>query len=258
MKRYFRVLIVSFILGCLFCDSVFAETEDNITDVLLPDSLLENFEEKEAIEALAPEILDMANAFVGDGFYGELSDIDFSKAYCVYVEAGILEKDPKNLKDLREALESGKLVWCIPVVSGENTVLVQVSKAPELSEIEQGELTEEEWEEAKARAGKWRAVSSSLYEQGDGLPEEKLCKLISEDKETEEKFVLIGGEPEFHYLMAVRVEGETVTEVVPLDGELPEAENKSLSRAFYIVCAAAVGIVIVLIVEEKFAGRGKS
>lgn len=127
--------------------------------------------------------------FYQDGFHGELSDIDFSKAYCVYVEAGILEKDPKNLKDLRETLESGKL--------------------------------------------------------------------ISADKETEEKFVLIGGEPEFHYLMAVRVEGEKVTEVFPLDGELPEAENKSLSRAFYIVCAVAVGILIVLIVEEKFAGKKK-
>lgn len=232
MKKHFCIPAVCFILIFLFSGIVFAEKERDVTNVLASDALLENFEEKEAVEALAPEILDMANSFIGDGFHAELSDIDFSKAYCVYVEANILEKDIQNLEDLRTAVGSGKRVWCIPVVSGENMVLVQVSKAPELEEMEQGEYTVEEWEEAKAYAGNWWAVSSTLYKKEEVPAEGNLKEILSGYGENvkDGKFVLVGGEPGIHSVIAVLVGDGDIKGVLSISRELSYTRNTRAGR----------------------------
>lgn len=63
------------------------------------------YEKKEEIEAMAEEVLDMANCFEEDGFHVEVSDVDFSDAYFVFVEADILKEMPKTTEDLDDHTE---------------------------------------------------------------------------------------------------------------------------------------------------------
>lgn len=189
-----------------------------LTEILIPESLLTNFEEQEEIEALSADIVDMANCFEEDGFHAEISDIDFSNAYCVFIEANILGEVPKTKEELEKLLASARKVWNIPVYADGNTVLVQVSRSLELSEIEQDNLTEEEIETIKEKAGKWHTVSSTRYEDGV-IPEQGIGEILSTNHKNTDKCecVLIGGESGIQTLIALVIENDEVSDAISLE-----------------------------------------
>ena len=205
---------------CVFMLSLSASVyaSGTLTEILTPESFLSNFEEKEEIEALAEEVLDMANCFEVDGFHAEVSDVDFSNAYCVFVEANILEAMPKTTEELDKLLDAAHRVWNIPVHANGKTVLVQVSRGLELSEMDLDDHTEEEIERLKEKAGKWQTVSSAMYEDGE-IPEQKIGEILSENhKNTDKcKCVLIGGEPGIRTLLALVIENDAVSGAISLE-----------------------------------------
>lgn len=204
---------------------------EDLSDVLIPESMLSNFAEKEEIEALAAEIADMANCFEEDGFHAEVSDVDFSKAYCVFTEAYILSELPETMEDLKKLLSSASMVWNIPVYSNGQTVLVQVSRALELSEIELDDCTEEEIERLKERAGKWDTVSCSMYEDNE-IPEEGIKQILSANHKNVEqsKCVLIGGEVQIRTLLAVIIENDTVSGAVSLERSVSYTSDEPVQK----------------------------
>lgn len=198
--------------------SVSVYASDNLTEILIPESLLSNFEEKEEIEALAEEVVDIANCFEEDGFYAEVSDVDFSKAYCVFIEANIFKEMPETAEELNKLLGSAERVWNIPVYANGKTVMVQVSRGLELSEIEQDNLSDKELERLKEKAGRWHTVSSTMYEDGE-IPEQEIGEILSANRKNmaQCKSVLIGGESGIRTLIALVIENDTVSGAISLE-----------------------------------------
>lgn len=218
--------------------------------VLSPESMLINSDDQVEIEDLSSEILDMANSFETDGFNAELSDIAFDEAYLVYVDASVLQDQPLNPQELSNLLASAKIVWNVPVHSNDKTVVVQVSKAPDLNEIDQTQLTEDEISEATEKAGNWQAVSSTLYDPGsDALNLPGLIK----DAATEHQYeaVLVGGEPGTQSVIAILKDSSSVLGAVSSQ-EYIKFEADSVSYVPYIIiCAVAAVIVITIILIFK-------
>ena len=253
--------------------SVYAS--DTLTEILIPESFLSNFEEKEEIEAMAEEVLDMANCFEEDGFHAEVSDIDFLNAYCVFVEANILEAMPKTTEELDKLLGSAHRVWNIPVHANGKTVLVQVSRGLELSEMDLDDNTEEEIERLKEKAGKWQTVSSAMYEDGE-IPEQAIGEILSANhKDTDKcKCVLIGGESGIRTLLALVIENDAVSGAISLErtvsDELQQNQMYSLDEfakvvsqnpsaiGYYIAGGAGLlGIIIVIGISIRKRLRNK-
>ena len=254
--------------------SVYAS--DTLTEILIPESFLGNFEEKEEIEALAEEVADMA-CFEENGFHAEVSDIDFSNAYCVFVEANILGAMPKTTEELDKLLDAAHIVWNIPVHTNGKTVMVQVSRGLELSEMDLDDYTEEEIEELEEKAGKWQTVSSAMYEDGE-IPEQKIGEILSENhKNTDKcKCVLIGGEPGIRTLLALVIENDAVSGLISLErdvsdelqrnqmyslDEFAEAVSPDSSAIGYYIAGGAgiigiAGIIIAdIFIRKRFAKK---
>lgn len=227
-KRFLNfALFMCILMMCITFNCSFVFASNTIDEMLIPESLLSNFEEKDEIEVLSAEIVDMANCFEGDGFYAEISDVDFSKAYCVFVEADILTEIPQKRSELEKLLDSAHKVWNIPVYANGKVVLVQVSKGVELSEIEQDEFSEEELERIRENAGKWHTVSSTMYEEGQ-LPVQRLGGILSANSINvdECKCVLIGGESGIRTLIAVMIENDTVSGAISLERTVTYVSNE--------------------------------
>lgn len=216
LYRVFAFICI-FMLG-FSAVSFSAYASGDLAEILIPESLLSNFAEREEIEALATEIADMANCFEEDGFHAESSDVDFAKAYCIFVEADILGEMPETVDALYKLLDSAQRVWNIPVYANGKTVLVQVSRALELSEMELDDCTEEEIERLKEKAGKWHTVSCTMYEN-DEVPEQRIRQTFSENhKNTEQcKCVLLGGESGIRTLLAFIIENDTISGAISLE-----------------------------------------
>ena len=259
---------------CVFMLSLSASVyaSDALTEILIPESFLSNFEEKEEIEAMAEEVLDMANCFEENGFHAEVSNVDFSNAYCVFVEADILKEMPKTTEELDDLLGLAHRVWNIPVHTNGKTVLVQVSRALELSEIDLDDCTEEEIKRLKEKAGKWQTVSSAMYEDGE-IPEQKIGEILSENhKDTDQcKCVLIGGEPGIRTLLALVIENDAVSGAISLEravaDELQQNQMYSLDEfaktvsrnssavGYYIAGGVGVIIVIGIFIHKRFVNK---
>ncbi len=232
-----HVLICFSILFLSGSFSVFAK--ENHNEFILSEARLINSEDRSEIEKLAPDIVEYANLFEEENIKATESDIDFSKTYSVYIDEDIFNKLPITRQDLEALIKEAKKVWAVPVYVKESTVIVQVSKALELSEIDQTNLSPEELEEAKARAGKWQVVASTLYEEIID-PEQELREIFKSNNISEEETdcVLFGGVPGIQSVIAVLLEGDVVTFATSLQRSIDVeegldtegiAENNSLS-----------------------------
>lgn len=210
MKKISHVIpILSAVLfWCVSGTSVYAQEINK--DVLSPESLLINSNDIASIEELSAEILESANNFEADGFHAELSDLAFDDAFKVYIETGILDNPPDNLQELSDLLEQADVVWNVPVYSDDRVIIVQVSKALPLDEIDQSQLTDDEIAEAAAAAGKWQVVASTLYDEdtnsGDLI--DSLSSFNSGNPQYEA--FLIGGEPGIQSVIGIITDGSSI------------------------------------------------
>lgn len=231
-KNLYRVFaFMSIFLLSLSFVPLSAYASDDLTEILIPESLLSNFEEKEEIEALAAEVADMANCFEEDGFHAEVSDVDFSKAYCIFVEADILKEMPETSEELYKLLDLARRVWNIPVYANGKIVEVQVSRAWELSEIDLENCTEEEIERLKEKAGKWHTVSCSMDENGE-MTGQGIKEILSANHKNMEqcKSVIIGGESGIRTLLAIVIENDAVSGAISLERPVSYTSDESAQK----------------------------
>lgn len=228
MKKILYVIATSFVMLYVFVNPLTAYGAE--TDaLLLPASLLRNYPEKAEIEVLAEDILEMANCFDEEGFHWEAGDIQFSNAYCVYVNANILSNLPKTAEELENLLSGSDMVWNIPVCSGEKTVVVQISRALELDEVDHSNLTDEERNRIASQAGTWQVVSSTLYENGE-IPVETLINTLAVNHASTNPCVLIGGEKGIYSMMAVLLENNTVVGALSMERDISYSEPQVKTR----------------------------
>lgn len=221
MTKKFRIIPMLLVMLCTCISGNYVQAEERSENILTPGSLLVNSHDKASIEELAPEILDMANSFETDGFHAELSDIAFDDAYTIYVDADIIENQPDDPLELAELLEQADVVWNIPVYSNNETVIVQVSRALELNEIDQSQLTDDEIAEAAESAGKWQTVASTLYDKNadeTNIITDSLSEYNSGNGQYEA--VLVGGEPGIQSVIAVMTDGDSVSGAVSLERDI--------------------------------------
>ena len=220
MTKKFRIIPMLLVMLCTCISGNYVQAEERSENILAPGSLLVNSHDKTSIEELAPEILDMANSFETDGFHAELSDIAFDDAYTIYVDADIIENQPDDPLELAELLEQADVVWNIPVYSNNETVIVQVSRALELDEIDQSQLTDDEIADAAESAGKWQTVASTLYDKN--ADETNITDALSEYNSGSGQYeaVLVGGEPGIQSVIAVITDGDSVSGAVSLKRDI--------------------------------------
>ena len=220
MTKKFRIIPMLLVMLCTCISGNYVQAEERSENILTPGSLLVNSHDKTSIEELAPEILDMANSFETDGFHAELSDIAFDDAYTIYVDADIIENQPDDPLELAELLEQADVVWNIPVYSNNETVIVQVSRALELDEIDQSQLTDDEIADAAESAGKWQTVASTLYDKN--ADETNITDALSEYNSGSGQYeaVLVGGEPGIQSVIAVITDGDSVSGAVSLKRDI--------------------------------------
>ena len=220
MTKKCRIIPMLLVMLCTCISGNYVQAEERSENILTPGSLLVNSHDKTSIEELAPEILDMANSFETDGFHAELSDIAFDDAYTIYVDADIIENQPDDPLELAELLEQADVVWNIPVYSNNETVIVQVSRALELDEIDQSQLTDDEIADAAESAGKWQTVASTLYDKN--ADETNITDALSEYSSVSGQYeaVLVGGEPGIQSVIAVITDGDSVSGAVSLKRDI--------------------------------------
>lgn len=228
MKKILYVIATSFVMLYVFLNPLTVYCQEADTP-LLPASLLRNYPGKAEIEALAEDILEMANCFDEEGFHGEAEDIQFPDAYCVYVNADILSNLPKTAEELKNLLSGSDMVWNIPVCSAEKTVIVQVSRALELDEVDHSNLTDEERNKIASQAGTWQVVSSTLYENGE-TPVETLINTLAVNHASTNSCVLIGGEKGIYSMMAVLLENNTVVGALSMERDISYSEPQVKTR----------------------------
>lgn len=234
MKKIFHVIpILSAVLFWCVCGTSAYAQEIN-KDILAPESLLINSDDRASVEELSAEILESANNFETDGFHAELSDLAFDDAFKVYIETGIFNNAPDNLQELSGLLEQADVVWNVPVYSDDRVVLVQVSKALPLNEIDQSQLTDSEIEEAAAAAGKWQVAASTLYDEdtdsGDLI--DSLSAFSSSNPQY--KVFLVGGEPGIQSVTGVITDDSSIVGAASFQRDItytPSAQTRGNDKA---------------------------
>ena len=155
MKKLFRFsLLVSMILS--FSSTVLAVdfTGDANTE----------------LSGITEDIIIAVNELYGSELDHQITeaDIDYGKAYKIYVDTNIFELPTNSVDEIRDVLENGTYIYLVPITIGTKTVVVNVQKGLPLSKDAEEILSEQEKQEVIANTGKWIASVFTLYPAGDG------------------------------------------------------------------------------------------
>lgn len=176
---------------------------------------------------ISDKIITAVNEVYDDKGVATVNDIDYSKAYKVYVDTNIFELPTNEVDDIRNTLENGNYIYLVPVSMDNGTVVVNVQKGLPLSNNAKAVLTEKEQQEVLNNVGKWIVSSLTFYENGNGN--------LSYDYETilsnmiggiPEDTILVGSLPIFQDVVALIPNKDGIVEsIVPvaattIDGEL--------------------------------------
>lgn len=92
-------------------------------------------------------------------------DIDFERAYKIYVDTNIFALPGGDLGEIQTALDCGPHIFLLPVAVGERTVMVNLQIG--LSLNPNADFTEEERRQVLANEGRWTASAFALYHTGE-------------------------------------------------------------------------------------------
>lgn len=143
-------------------------------------------------------------------------DIDYSKAYKVYVDTNIFRLSTNKADKIKETLETGNYIYLLPIDVSDGTIVVNIQKGLPLSENSKKVLSLEEQQEVLDNVGKWIVSSVYFYENGNLNfdYERKLKSLIGV---IPEDTMLVGSLPIFEDVVAlIPNENGIIESIVPL------------------------------------------
>ncbi|WP_151409846.1 hypothetical protein [Anaerococcus sp. Marseille-P9784] len=163
-------------------------------------------------------------------------DIDYSKAYKVYVDTNIFKLSTNKADKIKETLETGNYIYLLPIDVSDGTIVVNLQKGLPLSENSKKVLSLEEQQEVLDNVGKWIVSSVHFYENGNlNFDYEKKLKsligVIPEDT------MLVGSLPIFEDVVALIPNEDGIIEsIVPLSTLTKEKDliNYSTKNNSYI------------------------
>lgn len=163
-------------------------------------------------------------------------DIDYSKAYKVYVDTNIFRLSTNKADKIKETLETGNYIYLLPIDVSDGTIVVNLQKGLPLSENSKKVLSLEEQQEVLDNVGKWIVSSVYFYENGNFNfdYERKLKSLIGV---IPEDTMLVGSLPIFEDVVALIPNEDGIIEsIVPLSTLTKEKDliNYSTKNNSYI------------------------
>lgn len=163
-------------------------------------------------------------------------DIDYSKAYKVYVDTNIFRLSTNKADKIKETLETGNYIYLLPIDVSDGTIVVNLQKGLPLSENSKKVLSLEEQQEVLDNVGKWIVSSVYFYENGNFNfdYERKLKSLIGV---IPEDTMLVGSLPIFEDVVALIPNEDGIIEsIVPLSTSTKEKDliNYSTKNNSYI------------------------
>ena len=163
-------------------------------------------------------------------------DIDYSKAYKVYVDTNIFKLSTNKADKIKEILETGNYIYLLPIDVSDGTIVVNLQKGLPLSENSKKVLSLEEQQEVLDNVGKWIVSSVHFYENGNLNfdYERKLKSLIGV---IPEDTMLVGSLPIFEDVVALIPNKDGIIEsIVPLSTLTKEKDliNYSIKNNSYI------------------------
>lgn len=184
---------------------------------------------------LANEMLEMVNATYRQEYGGKVAraeDIDFTKAYKVYVDVDIFEESQISETKLESMLAEAPEVWCVPVYYGDVTAMVEVSRGLPLNEKNAHLLTEEEKQEILINENQWQ-ISRYMFYEGEIDFKQSIENTLNTNSisSMNSKYVLLGGVPGVQDIIAVIVENNYVTKVMLPDNNDIASESTMFSQA---------------------------
>lgn len=208
MKRMF-VFLSTLLIVFVFSISAFA-------------SDLSNNVENEVMDT-SDEIVRVVNEiYENKGIKVTAEDIDYSKAYKVYVDTNIFRLSTNKAEKIKETLENGNYIYLLPIKVADGTIVVNLQKGLPLSENAKKVLSLEEQQEILDNVGKWIVSSLYFYENGNLNfdYERKLKSLIGV---IPEDTMLVGSLPIFEDVVALIPNEDGVIEsIVPLTTQSQE------------------------------------
>lgn len=163
-------------------------------------------------------------------------DIDYSKAYKMYVDTNIFRLSKNKADKIKETLETGNYIYLLPIDVSDGTIVVNLQKGLPLSENSKKVLSLEEQQEVLDNVGKWIVSSVYFYENGNLNfdYERKLKNLIGV---IPEDTMLVGSLPIFEDVVALIPNEDGIIEsIVPLSTLTKEKDliNYSTKNNSYI------------------------
>ena len=163
-------------------------------------------------------------------------DIDYSKAYKVYVDTNIFRLSTNKADKIKETLETENYIYLLPIDVSDGTIVVNLQKGLPLSENSKKVLSLEEQQEVLDNVGKWIVSSVYFYENGNLNfdYERKLKSLIGV---IPEGTMLVGSLPIFEDVVALIPNEDGIIEsIVPLSTLTKEKDliNYSTKNNSYI------------------------
>lgn len=163
-------------------------------------------------------------------------DIDYSKAYKVYVDTNIFRLSTNKADKIKETLETGNYIYLLPIDVSDGTIVANLQKGLPLSENSKKVLSLEEQQEVLDNVGKWIVSSVYFYENGNLNfdYERKLKSLIGV---IPEDTMLVGSLPIFEDVVALIPNEDGIIEsIVPLSTLTKEKDliNYSTKNNSYI------------------------
>lgn len=151
-------------------------------------------------------------------------DIDYSKAYKVYVDTNIFRLSTNKADKIKETLETGNYIYLLPIDVSDGTIVVNLQKGLPLSENSKKVLSLEEQQEVLDNVGKWIVSSVYFYENGNLNfdYERKLKSLIGV---IPEDTMLVGSLPIFEDVVALIPNEDGIIESIVLLSTLTKEKD---------------------------------
>lgn len=161
-------------------------------------------EAESELKDITDEIITTVNEVYMDKIGTEITvdDIDFSKAFKIYVDTDVFALPTNNINDVTNTLKSGNYIYLLPITTSKGTVVVNIQKGLPLSDNAKSVLTEREQQEILSKVGNWVVSGISFYDLGNTSYNYE-NSLLNEIGEIPEGTVFVGSLPVFHDVVAL-------------------------------------------------------
>lgn len=183
------------------------------------------------LSSISNEIVTTVNELYGDENNTiTAADIDYNKAFKVYVDTDVFKLSTNNASELESTLESGNYIYVLPISTNNGTIVTNIQKGLPLSDKARDVLTEEEQQEVLSKVGQWVVSSVTFYDLGDTRFDYS-NSLSSKIGEIPDGTMLIGSLPIFHDVVALIPGNDGMVEsLVPVTESAYETEQISTAK----------------------------